>query len=91
MPLVFPNTLYRFSGIEGHIYMYIYITFFQLPKNTIFLSLMFCINIQIAKMYLHVQKTSVSFPYPAVGWSVVFDCGISWSYSIVFQVNKHMY
>ena len=26
----------------------------------------------------------MAFPHGAVGWSAVFDCGISWSYSLSF-------
>ena len=34
-------------------------------------------------MYCY-YKWSVAFPHGAVGWSAVFDCGISWSYSLSF-------
>ena len=30
------------------------------------------------------------FPHSAMGWSVVYDCDISWSYSLTFDCCFHM-
>ena len=30
---------------------------------------------------------SVTLPYGAVGWSAMYDCGISWSYSLFDQLQ----
>ena len=31
----------------------------------------------------------MALPSSAVGWSAVYDCGISWSYSLIFSQSIH--
>ena len=36
----------------------------------------------------HVAVSVLSLPHDVVGWTAVWDCGISWSYSLILYLKR---
>ena len=42
-----------------------------------------CFTFVVFRMSCHCNR-SLTLPHGVIGWSIVYDCGISWPYSLTF-------